>query len=444
MLLNIIALVIVLGVLVLLHEGGHFALARALAARVSVFSFGFGKRLFGFERGGTDYRVSLIPLGGYVRIHGLGPDESDVVGSSDAAPEPLLPRWRRTLILLAGPGANLIGALVFVTVAFVIGVQVSAMQDKPPQVAWVDPASPAAAAGVRAGDLVLAVNGKPVKTWEDLNLATMGSPGRVLELRVRRGDQVLSVPLTPRPVTRDNLGYVGLAPELPAEVPGVVPGSAAEKAGLRAGDRILAVNGEAVRHFFDVMRLVGASPNRELTLTIRRGAETLTVHATPRDVDGQGKLGIPAPNPTVLRRLPLPAAFAESVRENVRMTRETFAVIGRMLSGRTSIKQMSGPIDIARFSGEAARLGPVSFIYLLGVISLQLGIFNLLPIPVLDGGHLAIIAVESVLRRDFSDRTKERILNTGFWLIIALMAVVIFNDMAKNLPFLDHLIPGRQ
>jgi regulator of sigma E protease len=245
-------------------------------------------------------------------------------------------------------------------------------------------------------------------------------------------------------VTRDNLGYVGLAPELPAEVPGVVPGSAAEKAGLRAGDRILAVNGEAVRHFFDVMRLVGASPNRELTLTIRRGAETLTVHATPRDVDGQGKLGIPAPNPTVLRRLPLPAAFAESVRENVRMTRETFAVIGRMLSGRTSIKQMSGPIDIARFSGEAARLGPVSFIYLLGVISLQLGIFNLLPIPVLDGGHLAIIAVESVLRRDFSDRTKERILNTGFWLIIALMAVVIFNDMAKNLPFLDHLIPGRQ
>jgi regulator of sigma E protease len=131
MLLNIVALVIVLGVLVLLHEGGHFALARALAARVSVFSFGFGKRLFGFERGGTDYRVSLIPLGGYVRIHGLGPDESDVVGSSDAAPEPLLPRWRRTLILLAGPGANLIGALVFVTVAFVIGVQVSAMQDKP-------------------------------------------------------------------------------------------------------------------------------------------------------------------------------------------------------------------------------------------------------------------------------------------------------------------------
>ncbi len=444
MLVNLLALIVVLGVLVLLHEGGHFALARALAARVSVFSFGFGKRLFGFERGGTDYRVSLIPLGGYVRIHGLGPDESDVVGSADVAPEPLLPRWRRALILLAGPIANVIGAVLFVAVAFVVGVQVPAMQDKPPQVAWVDPSSPAAAAGIRAGDLVLAVNGKPVRTWEDLNLATMGSPGRAMTLRVLRAGQQLNVTLTPRSVTRYDLGYAGLAPALPAEVPGVLPGSPAEKAGVRAGDRIVAVNGEPVHHFFDVMRLVGASPNRPLELTIRRDGKTVTLKATPRDEGGQGKLGIPAPNPTVLRRLAPAAALAESVRENVRMTRETFAVIGRMLSGRASIRQMSGPIDIARFSGEAARSGTVSFIWLLGVISLQLGIFNLLPIPVLDGGHLAVLAVESALRRDFSDRTKERILNTGFWLIIALMAVVIFNDMLKNVPFLDRLIPGRK
>ena len=442
MLVNLLALIVVLGVLVLLHEGGHFALARALAARVSVFSFGFGKRLFGFERGGTDYRVSLIPLGGYVRIHGLGPDESDVVGSADAAPEPLLPRWRRALILLAGPTANIIGAVLFVAVAFTVGVQVPAMQDKPPQVAWVDPSSPAAAAGIRAGDLVLAVDGKPVRTWEDLNLATMGSPGRAMTLRVLRAGQQLNVTLTPRSVTRYDLGYAGLAPALPAEVPGVLPGSPAEKAGVRAGDRIVAVNGEPVRHFFDVMRLVGASPNRPLELTIRRDGKTLTLKATPRDEGGQGKLGIPAPNPTVLRRLAPAAALAESVRENVRMTRQTFAVIGRMLSGRASIRQMSGPIDIARFSGEAARSGTVSFIWLLGVISLQLGIFNLLPIPVLDGGHLAVLAIETVIRHDFSERTKERILNTGFWLIIALMVVVIFNDMLKNVPFLDRLIPG--
>ena len=139
MLLNVFSLVVVLGVLVLLHEGGHFLIARALSARVSVFSLGFGKRLFGAERGGTDYRVSLIPLGGYVRIHGLGPDESDVVGKEAAAPEPLLPRWRRSLILLAGPAANIVGAVLFVTLAFVVGMQVPASEDRRPDVARVHP-----------------------------------------------------------------------------------------------------------------------------------------------------------------------------------------------------------------------------------------------------------------------------------------------------------------
>jgi len=443
MVIDVLSLVIVLGVLVFIHEGGHFLLARALKAPVSVFSFGFGKRLFGVERGGVDYRVSLIPLGGYVRIHGLGPDESDVVAKTDQAPVPLLPRWRRTLILLAGPGANVVGAIAFITLAFVVGVQVPASQDKAPVVAWVDPTSPAAKAGIEAGDLVLAVGGKGVHTWEDLDLATMGSPGQPLNIRFRRDGEEHQVTLTPRTVSRYDIGYAGLAPELPAEVPGVLPGSPAEKAGLRPGDRIVAVNGEPVRHFYDVMRLVGASPDREVALTIERDASAIEVRATPRNVDGQGKLGIPPPNPTVLKRLGLPTALVQSVRENVRMTRLTFVVIGRMLSGRASLRQMSGPIDIARFSGAAARTGTVSFIWLLGMISLQLGIFNLLPIPVLDGGHLAVIGVESALRRDFSERTKERILNIGFWLIIMLVVVVLFNDIAKNFPALDGLIPGR-
>jgi regulator of sigma E protease len=443
MLVDVLSLVIVLGVLVFIHEGGHFLLARLLKAPVSVFSFGFGKRLFGIERGGTDYRVSVIPLGGYVRIRGLGPDESDVVAKEDHVPEPLLPRWRRTLILLAGPGANVVGAIVFVSLAFVVGVQVPIWQDEPPEVAWVDPGSPAAAAGIKAGDLVLAIDGKHVRTWRDLDMATLGSPGQALVVIFRRDRQEHEVTLTPRTVTRYDVGYAGLAPPIPAEVPGVLPGSPAEKAGLRAGDVIVAVNGEPVRHFYDVMRLVGASPGRELTLTIKRGGVELEVHATPRNEGGQGKLGIPAPNPTTIKRLALPGAIGEAVRENVRMTRETFAVIGRMLAGRTSLRQMSGPIDIARFSGQAARTGTVSFIWLLGVISLQLAIFNLLPIPVLDGGHLAVIGAESVLRRDFSERTKERILNIGFWLIIMLVVVVFYNDIAKNFPALDKLIPGR-
>ncbi len=443
MLVDIVSLVIVLGVLVFIHEGGHFLLARTLSAKVSVFSLGFGKRLFGFVRGGTDYRVSLIPLGGYVKIPGLGPDESDVVGKEDEPPEPLLPRWRRALILLAGPTANVVGAVVFLAVAYLVGVPVPAWQDEAPEVAWVDPSSPAAAAGMRAGDLVEAVDGSPVKTWRELDAATLSSPGQPLVVKFKRDGQEHQVTLTPRTIARYEAGYAGLAPAIPAQVPGVQSGSPAEKAGLRAGDTIVAINGEAVRHFFDLMRIVGASPNRELTLTVRRGGETLTIRATPRDEGGQGKLGIPVPRDTVIKQLGPGAALVESVRENIRITRETFAVIGRMLTGRASVKQMSGPIDIARVSGDAARTGTISFVVLLAFISLQLAIFNLLPVPILDGGHLAVIGVESALRRDFSERTKERLLNVGFWLIIALVVVVLFNDLAKTYPVLNRLVPGR-
>ena len=439
-LVNILSLVVVLGVVVFLHVGGHFLLARAVGARVSVFSLGFGRRLFGLERGGTDYRISVIPLGGYVRIHGLGPDESDITGG-EAAAEPLLPRAKRAPILLAGPLANALSAVLLLAVAFMIGTMVPVWQDQPPEIAWVDPSSPAAAAGLQAGDLVLAVDTKTVHTWRDLDLATRTSAGRTLSVRFRRAGVEQDVSLTPRSVTRFDLGYAGLAPPIPAEVGSVVPGSRAERAGLHVADRIVAVNGETVRNFLDLMRLVGANPERKVSLTVVRGPATLTLEATPQDVDGQGKLGIGQPSAGVLKRLGPVAAVGESVRECVRITRETFAVIGRMIRGRASIKQMSGPIDIARFSGEAARTGAVPFIWLLGVISLQLAIFNLLPVPVLDGGHLAIIALEAIVRRDFSDRTKERILTVGFWLLVALMIVVLYNDLAKNVVW-ERFLPS--
>ncbi|MGV8039823.1 MAG: RIP metalloprotease RseP [Thermoanaerobaculaceae bacterium] len=441
LLINVLSLIVVLGVLVFLHEGGHFLAARAVRARVSVFSLGFGKRLFGFVRGDTDYRVSLIPLGGYVRIHGLGPDESDVVGAG-AAPDPLLPRPHRAAILLAGPAANLISAVLFLALAFVIGVQVPAWQDEKPEIAWIDPSSPAAQAGLRAGDVVVEVDGRPVSTWRELELSTWTSPGRSLTVRFLRDGEEQSASLTPRSITRYDLGYSGIAPPLPAEIPSFTPASTGEQAGLRVGDRIVSVDGEPVRHFYDLMKLVGASPGRAITLGVERAGQRLEINATPRDMDGQGKLGIPPPNPTETRRLGPLAAVAEAVRESGRITRETFVVLGRMLSGRASVKQMSGPIDIARFSGEAARTGAVPFIWLLGVISLQLAIFNLLPIPVLDGGHLAITAFETGIRRDLSIRTKERILNVGFWLIVGLMVVVLYNDVAKNVAW-ERWIPGR-
>jgi len=442
MLISILALIVVLGVLVFIHEGGHFLAARAVGAPVAVFSIGFGKRLFGRERNGTDYRVSLVPLGGYVRIPGLGPDESDLVGAESASVT-LLPRWKRAVILLAGPIANILGAVLFLAAAFMIGVQVPIWQDEPPQIAWVDPSSPAAAAGLVAGDVVLAIDGQPIETWRELQMATLAAANRKLEVSYRRDGVTGTAALVPVSQTSYELGYAGVAPPIPARVPGVLPGSAAAQAGIRPGDTIVAIDDQPVRHFFDVMRMISARAGQLTRVTVERDGQRLTIAATPRDEGGQGKLGIPVPQDTELHRMGPLVALGAAVQESHRMTLETFSVIGRMITGRTSLRQVSGPIDIARFSGEAARSGLVPLIWLLGVISLQLAIFNLLPIPVLDGGHLAVIGFETAIRRDLSIRVKERILNVGFWLIVALFAVVFYNDLTKLLgPLFSRLLPG--
>ncbi len=446
MLINLLAFVFVLGVLVLLHEAGHFLAARAVGAQVDVFSIGFGKRLWGVQRGGTDYRISLIPLGGYVRVVGLGPDEG--TDAEQAAEEELLPRWKRAVILLAGPVTNVVAAVAFLTVAFVLGVNVPAYQDSPAVVGWVEPGSPAAEAGIEPGDTVVALGGDTIATWRDLETAMLTAGGRTVTAVIRRDGRAFEVELSPKAVSRYGFGYSGLLPPLEAVVRQLVPGSPAAKAGLEPGDRIVAVNGEPVAQFYDLIRLISPHPGEPVTLTVRRDGKTLEIELVPEDVGGEGKIGIALVFPTVLHREGPLGAVRTAVLECVRMTRQTFRVLGKLLTGKASMRQtMSGPIDIARISGQAARSGLRSVIWLLGVISLQLGIFNLLPIPVLDGGHLTIIALETAIRRDLSPKVKERILEVGFVLLILLMIVVVYNDIVKILPDsvyrLIHRTPAR-
>jgi len=431
MFVSILAFVFVLGIVVVVHEAGHFLAARALRAPVEVFSVGFGKRLWGFERGGTDYRISLFPLGGYVRIVGLGPDESMLEGSEEVE---LLPRWKRALILLAGPITNVVAAVVFLAAAFVIGVEIPVYFEQPPVAGWVEPGSPADQAGVAPGDLVLAVDGARIGSWRDLQMSLVTAGGRRLDVELERGGERLVVLLTPEKVSRYDLGYTGLAPQLDATVVRLQAASPAERAGLQPGDRITAVSGEAVRHFYDLIRLISPHPDQEIILTVLRDGASLTVPITPRDVGGEGKIGIPVVFPSELRQLNPFAALGASTVECVRMTRETFRILGKLITRRTSIKQVSGPVEIARFSGEAVRGGMRTLIWFLGLISLQLGIFNLLPIPILDGGHLTILAFESAIRRDLSLKVKERILEVGLVLLLLLTVVVMYNDIMKNLP----------
>jgi regulator of sigma E protease len=433
MLLSLIAFLFVLGVLVMLHEAGHFLAARALGAPVEVFSVGFGKRIWGISRGGTDYRISLIPFGGYVRVVGLGPDESTVTGGADPS-DPQLPRLQRALILLAGPLTNLVAAVAFLGFAYVIGVETPRYLSEPPRVGWVDPQSPAASADILPGDTVRSVDGDAIKSWRDLDTAFLTAGGRTVPVVLERGDERVEVEVTPEKVTRYEFGYAGLYPPLGSEVVQLVPGSPAERAGLQPGDAIVSIDGTPVDQFWDLIRLIAPRAGEAITLGVVRDGRRMDLEVVPRDEGGEGKIGIALVFPTTMQRLGPGAAVAAGFRESVRMTRETFRVIGKLLTRKASIRQVSGPIDIARISGEAARSGLHTLVWFMGLISLQLGIFNLLPIPILDGGHLAIIAFESTIRRDLSMRVKERILEVGFYLLILLMVVVLFNDILKVLP----------
>ncbi len=433
MLTSLLAFFFVLGVLIVLHEAGHFGAARLLGAPVEVFSVGFGKRLWGVERGGTDYRISMIPFGGYVRVVGLGPDESNVATDS-AVEQDLLPRWKRAIILLAGPLTNIIAAVFFLAFAFVVGVEMPVYLEQPPVVGWVDPASPAAEAEIATGDLIRMVDGVEMPSWRELDMALLTAGGREIALDVERNGTSRTVRITPESVTRYQFGYSGLAAPLEPVVIQLLPGQPAARAGLEPGDLILSIDDEQVEQFYDLIRIISPRPGEEMTLLVQRGTDVVPITLTSDDVGGEGRIGIALVYPSEIRKLGPVAAIAAGGRECVRITRETFRVLGRLFARKASMRQLSGPIDIARISGEAAKSGFHTLIRLMGLISLQLGIFNLLPIPILDGGHLTIIGFESVTRRDLPIRVKERILEVGFYALILLFAFVMFNDIVKILP----------
>lgn len=443
MVLSLLAFVMVLGVLIIVHEAGHFVAARLCRAEVDVFSVGFGKRLWGFEKGGTDYRISLVPLGGYVRVPGLGPDESEAVGAAEATDE-LLPRWKRVIILVAGPLTNVLAAVLLLAVAFMAGVEVPAYRGRPAEIGWVEPDSPADAAGARPGDVVVSLDGEPVETWQDLETSILTTGGRTIELVVRRDGERVEMTMTPESVSRYGFGWAGVLPPLDTKVRSVLAGTPADRAGLEPGDRIVAIDGEPVHQFWDLIRLISPRADEEVVLSVERGGRVEKVEIVPYDDGGDGKIGVGLVFPTLLQREGPIAALGSGITECVDMARQTFRVLGKLATGRASFRQtMSGPIDIARISGQAARQGASRLVWLMGVISLQLGIFNLLPIPVLDGGHLAVLGFEAAIRRDLSPRVKERILQVGFALIIVLMVVVLYNDILKILPdSIYRLLPG--
>jgi regulator of sigma E protease len=429
---NALAFVFALGVIIFVHELGHLLMAKAFGVRVETFSLGFGKRLGGFRRGETDYRVSLVPLGGYVRLGGEDPE------SRTGDPREFLakPRWQRVLVYLAGPAMNVALAILLIAIVFMIGIEVPDLQEIPPVVGTVEPESSAAGAGLRSGDLILEVGGRPVTRWQDVAFAMMTAPEKPVALAVEREGRRLDVEVVPRKVPRYEFGdTAGLYPIVLPRVSQVLPGGPAEKADFRIGDEILAVDGQPVTDPQNFVSHIEKRAGQEMRVEVRRGTEELVLTVVPRDQGGKGKIGLGV---GVFQRYGPARALRESVRYNVNVVRQTISVLGKIARRELAAKSaLSGPLEIAALSGAAARSGFKNLLYLMGFISISIAVLNLLPVPILDGGQIAVLLVEGLIRRDLSVRLKERINQVGFVLLVALMAMVLYFDVVKSLPMGD-------
>lgn len=424
---NLLAFILVLGFLIFAHEAGHFMFAKLFRVRVLVFSFGFGKRLFGFQRGDTDYRVSLIPLGGYVRMAGDTPEDIRPGRADEFLSKP---KWQRFLILFAGPAMNILIAIAFMAAIVMVGTEFRIIR---PIIGQVLPDKPAARAGLQAGDVIVRVGSEPIEDFDDLRLAITMNAGTPLTVEYVRNGQRRTTVLTPEREESEYgpIGRAGIRPFLDPMVGRVKPGSLADRAGLRTGDRIISVHGQPINDMSGLDEVLTKNPSAPLTLGIARGDHRFVailpaVQFDPRD-PYRGFLP-----PTEVRKLSLIPALEDSVRQNWKMLRYAVNAVGRIFRAEGSVKELSGPISIARISGDMLRRGWMELVALMAMISLQLGVLNLLPIPVLDGGHIAILLVEGAARRDLSIRAKERIQQLGFAVLAALMIVVLYNDVITN------------
>jgi regulator of sigma E protease len=431
---SVLVVIVVLGIMILVHELGHFLAAKFFGVRVLTFSVGFGKRLFGVKRGDTDYRVSLLPLGGYVKM--AGDDPSEV---RDGHPDEFLakPRWQRFVIAIMGPSMNILMAVVLLAGLYRFHYLKPVYMEEPARVGDVDPGSPAAQAGILPGDLILRLGSLENPKWEDLKMKILITAGEALPVEVLRDGKKIGLTMTPQAKGPDEGGDAGLVPCIPGKIGEVEGGKPADRAGLKAGDLIVALDGQAIPCWQQLSAAIQERGGKTLNLTVERDGKQLQVSLDPyRGDSGAGEkwlIGVGYRSDVVVRQLPLGEAISTAVSDNVRNCIVTFDVLGRIITRRMSARSLSGPIGIVQISSEAYRAGLPELLMLISFISLQLGIFNLLPIPILDGGMILMLLIEGVMRRDMSLAVKERFAQIGIVFLLLLAVFVTYNDIVKTL-----------
>ena len=439
MITTLLAFLFVLGVLIFVHELGHFLAARRHGVRVLTFSLGFGPKVLTVTRGGTEYCVSVIPLGGYVKMAGENPDDPRSGQDDEFLSKS---KWQRFQILFAGPLMNIILAVVVLAFVLSQGAQVPVYLDQAPVVGAVEPGSPAEQAGLRRDDRIVTVAGRAVDTWEDLLIAIGTRPDRDVGVTLLRAGATVTATVRPTAEGRYEIGNIGALPDINPVVASVIPGDPAEAAGLLGGDVVLAVDGERMVTRTQLIDVISSSAGRALRLTVRRGSEQLTLTGTPEQRGDRGMMGFYISEPTKTFNPGPLEAVRLSVERNYESSGLIFRTLGGLFTGETSVRQLQGPVGIAQLSGESAEQGYLALLSLMAMLSINLGILNLMPVPVLDGGHILILLLEGVSRRDFSMQVKEKMLLAGFVVLMMLMVTVIYNDLTR-VSWIENLMPWR-
>jgi regulator of sigma E protease len=441
-----LAFAFVLGVLVFVHELGHFLAAKRVGIRVLKFQLGFNPTIASFRRGDTEYSIGAMPLGGYVKMAGESPEdvERDEHGKIVRRPDEFMSKtkWERFQVLIMGPVMNLITAVLLTALVLYQGADIPTYVDQVPVVGAVTEGSAASKSNIKPGDRILSVAGHTVDTWEQFEMAIGTRPDRDVALGLLRDGKEITASVNPVADKRFGIGNIGVLPNVHPHIASVTSGEPAERAGLKPNDIVLAVDGQTINFQFQLRDAIAKHVETPMTMTIVREGVKKDVQLTPAKVGTIGRIGISIGDDVRSYKPGAFEALGMGVSRNVQGAGLIFQTLWGLFTRETSPKQLMGPVAIAQLSGESAQLGWIALVSLMASLSLNLGLLNLMPIPILDGGHIFIMALEGLARRDFSMKVKEKMLLAGFVLILMLMVTVIYNDLTR-ISWIERLMPWR-
>ncbi len=422
--MTLIYFLIVIGILVFVHEFGHFIMAKRAGVRVEKFSLGMGPKLFGYKKGDTEYVISALPLGGYVKMAGENPDE-EPTGAADEFQSKTV--WQRAKIAATGPLTNIVLAFLIMPFVFMVGTYTLGSAT----VGFVEKGSPAEQAGFKVGDIIQKINGRTIVDWEKAEMLIAVNPDTDIKVVIDRMGEKQTLMLRPKLDTDHNIGTSGLYPDIPVEVGKLKPGFPAEKAGVKINDKVIAIDGKTVYYWNQFSSVIKDSQGKKLELTIEREGKRLPITVTPIEDNGRYVIGVEP----IVRMIFKKYGFFESLSLGFDKTIEfidiTFITLKKLLTFGLSIKTLGGPVMIAQMSGRAAAAGLSAFLSLLAMISISLGILNLLPIPVLDGGLILFLVIEAIRKKPLSRKVMEVAQSIGAAVLITLIAVVSYNDVMR-------------